>query len=221
MAPPRRPRPPPPTHDELVQRAGSWLRAHGCTVVLLEPFTVRSHEQPDALGFRLGWWSIAIECKTSRDDFLRDKRKISRLNDTSVGQERYYLTPPKLLTPSELPEGWGLLEVHPTIVRVVKHPWPSRHERPPFNPQRSAYELLLLVEQLERWVVGRSVSFFPPLVSPVAAAAAASALASTAAAEVASTAAPAVAAPEAPAVAPPAAEAAAEEVAAVAATRGG
>lgn len=218
MGRPSRPASPPPSHAELVQRAGSWLRARGCSVVLLEPFSVRSHEQPDALGFRLGWWSIAIECKTSRSDFLRDKTKIVRINDISVGQERYYLTPPKLLKPTELPEGWGLLEVHPTIVRVVKRPYPNRHERPPFNPQRSSYELLLLVEQLERWVVGRSVSFFPPLVSPVTAAAAASALAA-AAAEIAPS---AIAAAETSAVAASATEAAAEEVTAIAAAgRGG
>ncbi|KKK54365.1 hypothetical protein LCGC14_3085490, partial [marine sediment metagenome] len=65
-------------------------------------------EIPDALGFA-SRKSTLIECKASRSDFLSDKKKSFRQKpDEGMGCLRYYLTPPGLVDPDELPENWGL-----------------------------------------------------------------------------------------------------------------
>lgn len=107
------------THDDLVARAARWLkRTKGCGVVMSELATY-AMETPDALGFH-HHNSILVECKASRADFLLDKKKTVRKNPSfGMGNERYYMTPPKLVSPEEIPEKWGLLWVFPTMVRVV------------------------------------------------------------------------------------------------------
>lgn len=83
---------------------------------MLTELTTRDPEIPDALGWLPNGWSIMVECKTSRSDFLADKKK----GDRRLGQERYYLTPKGLLDPTQVPEPWGLLEVWGTTVRVIR-----------------------------------------------------------------------------------------------------
>ena len=104
-------------HYELVQRAVKWLKnTRGCSFVASECHTVLS-EIPDAIGW-LSSSSILIECKTSRADFLQDKKKYSRkFPEHGLGNWRYYMAEPGLIKPDELPERWGLLEVHPKLVR--------------------------------------------------------------------------------------------------------
>ena len=98
------------THERLVLRAGEYLRGrtHRCTVVALERHS-RARCIPDALGWNLQGFSVLIECKTSRADFLADQQKKHR-QQFCVGRKRYYLTPPELVSKDELPDGWGLLE---------------------------------------------------------------------------------------------------------------
>lgn len=36
-----------------------------------------------------------------------------------VGDFRYYMAPPGIIKPDELPKNWGLLEVHSKIIRVI------------------------------------------------------------------------------------------------------
>ena len=70
-------------HTELVQRAFTYLQCSmGCSVVFKERSTSVS-ECPDAIGFK-GGFSYLIECKSSRADFLADKKKHFRKN-TSEG----------------------------------------------------------------------------------------------------------------------------------------
>ncbi len=89
----------------------------GCSIVISE-FTVTS-EQVDAMGWT-AHRSIVVECKTSRDDFLRDRKKHHRKNaDGGLGDERWYLTPKGLIKPDELPDGWLLAEVWGTTVRKI------------------------------------------------------------------------------------------------------
>jgi len=104
-------------HYELVQRAIKWLRnTRGCWFVASECHTVLN-EIPDAIGW-LSSSSILIECKASRNDFLQDKKKHSRkFPKQGLGNWRYYMTEPGMIEPGELPEGWGLLEAHPKVVR--------------------------------------------------------------------------------------------------------
>lgn len=110
-----------PTHEHLVNRAVKWLKDFGCGVVFDDRLQARteSGEKPDALGFK-SLVSILIECKASRADFLADKNKKFRENpELGMGDWRFYLTPPGLITADELPEGWGLLYCHPNKIEEV------------------------------------------------------------------------------------------------------
>lgn len=110
------------THNDLVKRAERWLRGTmRCGVVLCE-VVGSGWEQPDAIGWKHGGHhSVLVECKTSRADFLRDKKKWHRQSrEHSMGQERWYLAPSGIIQPEELPEGWGLIEVRGKQIRKVK-----------------------------------------------------------------------------------------------------
>lgn len=142
------------THAELVLRAARWLRnTKGCGVVLTERGV--DHEHPDAIGWR-GAWSILVECKTSRSDFLADAKKPHRIeSDLGMGQERYYMTVPFLLDPLELPAGWGLLEVLERRVRVALPALvPVPGLRGPLNNARTRWELPLLVSAMRQVQLG-------------------------------------------------------------------
>ncbi len=109
------------THDELVQRAARWLRKTiRCPVVVTELVTSNtSGEIPDALGWSYGR-TFLVECKASRSDFLADARKPFRQVPTNgMGAHRYFLITPGLVSPDELPDGWGLLEPTPKKIRVL------------------------------------------------------------------------------------------------------
>jgi hypothetical protein len=108
------------THVQLVQKAVEWLRAYRCGVVLSEQACI-SGEMPDAIGWKSSCHSVLVECKVSRADFLADRGKRFRQKpDTGVGCERFYLTPKELIGMNELPVGWGLLEYHNRMVKVVR-----------------------------------------------------------------------------------------------------
>lgn len=87
--------------------------AAGYSVIIRDPFRAYtiSGERPDAIGWRDGI-SILIECKASHADFLADRKKPFRAetdNQQGMGDWRFYLCPPEIIKPEELPEGWGLL----------------------------------------------------------------------------------------------------------------
>ena len=109
------------THDELCDRAVRWLsKTRRCRIVLREVVSY-AVEIPDAIGWRASTgWSYLVECKVSRADFLRDAKKYGRNPHWSIGQFRYYMTPLGLLRAGDLPDGWGLLEVHGNGVRIVR-----------------------------------------------------------------------------------------------------
>lgn len=116
------------THDLLVQRARHWLENTAGAKVVLTEFAGGSvggarrsrREIPDALGWLRSGVSLLVECKASREDFLADDVKPSRLTGKAngsprktegLGAYRFYLAPAGLLCPDEIPEGWGLLEL--------------------------------------------------------------------------------------------------------------
>ena len=128
------------THDELVLRAVRWLRQAvyaknpepkgtidrvwykpACGVAVPELVSGNYGEIPDAFGWDRDH-SWLIECKTSRADYRSDRQKLR----TAVGTYRFYLCPPGLIKPEELPDGWGLLYCHSRIVKVIV--WPTRNE---------------------------------------------------------------------------------------------
>jgi hypothetical protein len=90
-----------------------------CTVVLSELKTCNS-EIPDGLGFKaVGGESILVECKTTRADFLSDKKKFFRRNEwAGMGDKRFFMTPTGLVAPEEVPGPWGLIEVYPDSQRA-------------------------------------------------------------------------------------------------------
>ena len=118
------------SHSDLVACAERWLRRFaGCSIVVTETSCVsRTMEIPDAIGWRERV-SVLIECKTSRSDFLADRKKKFREDAArGMGTVRYFLAPVGLLRPDELPAGWGLLElsgrtVHLTVGVHPKKTW--------------------------------------------------------------------------------------------------
>lgn len=115
------------THSELVKIAARWLKkTQRCGVVFREHYVF--NEIPDALGYR-GAYSICVECKVSRSDFLRDLKKWSRRDYASrPALNCYYLSPDAangevvVIPPARLPDGWGLLNVKPDgrVVVIAK-----------------------------------------------------------------------------------------------------
>ena len=112
------------THDELVKAGSNWLtKTIGSRFTLTELRTVNTYgEEPDIICWKSGY-SILIECKVSRADFLVDKKKIFRqYPEYGIGNYRLFLCPEDLIKPEELPEGWGLLYYSPDckyLKRVV------------------------------------------------------------------------------------------------------
>ena len=111
------------THKQLVKRAGRWLRnSLHCSVVFEELVAnTIGGEIPDTIGWVSGT-CIVVECKTSHADFLTDKKKASRRRvgeNTALGTFRFYLAPPNVIRVDELPEGWGLYEVHERGIKYI------------------------------------------------------------------------------------------------------
>lgn len=133
------------THDALVKRGAQWLAGtRRCCLVFEEYNCWATREFPDCIGWTVQGYSILIECKVSIHDFKRDHRKPAKLlaksrGKETLGRERWYLTPPGLLDPSMIPEGFGLLEEHKgRMKRIVEA---STDER----PGREAAELPILI----------------------------------------------------------------------------
>lgn len=117
------------THDSLCLLAEKVLKSNGFGVVFHDKFRAHTNsgEQPDCLGFRSGV-SCLIECKTSRADFLADRKKKFRVDPSlGMGDWRFMLTPKGLIDVEELPVGWGLLET--SGKRILKtHGFPPNTE---------------------------------------------------------------------------------------------
>lgn len=146
------------THEELVEIARRWLMRQyrsgapeghsGCPVVITELSTWGGYgEIPDAIGFSYSQMkSIIVECKASLSDFRADKGKVFRspsCPDFGMGDQRYYLAPEGIILESELPEGWGLVEIHADGKTYMK--CPSKHW-----PKCAKAEINLLVSVLCR-----------------------------------------------------------------------
>jgi hypothetical protein len=135
----------PMTHAQLVEKAVRWLRAYRCGVVLSEQACV-SGEMPDAIGWKRACHSVLVECKVTRADFLADRAKPFRQKpEKGVGSERYYLTPPRLVKPEELPAGWGLLELRRGRIEMVQPSAKNLRTTTGFR-----YEMNLLLASLRR-----------------------------------------------------------------------
>jgi hypothetical protein len=140
-------------HRELVERGRSWLRRQGCAIVFAELCVpTRYGELPDVIGWRDGL-SLLIEAKATRADFLADRHKPFRCDPAmGMGDWRFYLTPPGIVTSDDLPNGWGLLWAHPRkIERVYGGPRGNAcwHTERPFTANANS-ERHFLVSALRR-----------------------------------------------------------------------
>jgi hypothetical protein len=113
------------THRELCQIAYKFLKRNGFKVCFHDRFiaVTSTGEQPDAMGFRNSA-SCLIEAKCSRADLLADRKKRFRKNPSlGMGDWRFFISEPGIISIEDLPPGWGLLHVVNGRVRKV-HGWP-------------------------------------------------------------------------------------------------
>lgn len=134
------------THAELVSIAWRWLTTRGgCAFAYTEFGTSSTLEMPDALGFLDMEYTVLIEVKVSRADFLADVKKPWRVKpETGMGDFRYYMAPRGLLGVDEIPRHWGLLEVGKSAQVKLTRPL-TIHER---SGRNQAATLAYQVEQI-------------------------------------------------------------------------
>ncbi|MDM1494977.1 hypothetical protein HX063_06060 [Myroides odoratimimus] len=98
------------THTELVEIGYKWV-LNKCAFAIKELVT-HTNEQPDVIGFNANG-SFLLEAKTSRSDFLSDKKKPFRIVPSEgMGDWRFYIAPKGMIKIEELPTMWGLIEVN-------------------------------------------------------------------------------------------------------------
>jgi len=147
-------------HDELVDRAFLYLHTIGCSVRFKERVASIS-ENPDAMGFGGRTFSVLIECKASRVDFVADKKKWFRKRpEDGMGYKRYFMAPVGMLKPNEIPNKWGLLEVY------EKTPHMNRRvgitvEAEAFHERNQEAEITYLVSAIRRINISMAVFIEP------------------------------------------------------------
>jgi hypothetical protein len=66
-------------------------------------------------------WSVGYEIKAQRADFLRElSQPDKRMPLEGLCNETFFVAPDKVIEPDELPEGWGLLRLTLSGLRIVK-----------------------------------------------------------------------------------------------------
>ncbi len=131
------------THKELVESAYKWILNNGSCGVAFKEFHTSNREHPDVIGFGSWGHSVLIECKSSRSDFLSDKKKSFRkIPSEGMGSQRFYCCPTGLLKIEELPEGWGLIFVNDRLkAKCVYNPY-----RAPINIKHKDFEKNIIAE---------------------------------------------------------------------------
>lgn len=114
-------------HNRLVSMAARWFRRQGFSVIATELKSYGNREQPDVYACRQTC-SAVIEVKVSRSDFFADAQKPER-HSGGLGNYRFYLCPEGMITPDELPPGWGLLYAKGKGINTIHAPtgnlWPN------------------------------------------------------------------------------------------------
>ena len=111
------------THNELVEIGYRWLlNTHKCSFAFKE-LKASGWEIPDVIGFKWNH-SVLIECKSTRQDFLKDKTKPFRKNpELGMGEYRFFLCPEDLIKVSDLPEKWGLIYTTGKKCKTIHNPY--------------------------------------------------------------------------------------------------
>lgn len=119
-------------HEELCALGARWCKRNGFSIIATNIQSTGSQEKPDVIAFRSDC-SLLIEAKVSRGDFFADRNKTSRNASEGLGLYRFYIAPHGMISPDELPVGWGLLEKEGRSIKVKVGPmispkdnlWPS------------------------------------------------------------------------------------------------
>jgi len=128
----------------------AWLKGSKKMTVVCSELATRNSERPDVIGWIGGAASILIECKVSRGDFFSDGKKWFRRDEGSgMGDRRYVAAPKGLLTPDEMPDGWGLLEVDERCVREAREAQPKKASK--------RNECVMLMSALRRLEISTAV----------------------------------------------------------------
>lgn len=140
------------THKMLVRRIAAWMKYNATyrrTIVAAEIAAGSNTETPDVIGWH-GCHSVLVECKTSRADFHADKEKcFRREEERGMGDVRFFAAPVGVLTPEDIPDGWGLLELDERCVRVKKEPQSKKANK--------AAEVIMLVSVIRRLEISTAV----------------------------------------------------------------
>ena len=120
-------------HEDLIKIAKKWLWK-SCIIVVTEmKLPSGEGETVDVIGWDDCGWSIVVECKITRADFLRERKKRHhKEKEGGMGNKKYFLVPKGLITTDELPGGGGLLECmdrkktpeiirYPTLKEDINH----------------------------------------------------------------------------------------------------
>ncbi len=145
-------------HAELVEAAARWAEKRRYRVVLRDVQSMAVNEQPDVIAWKSNGASLLVECKATRSDFIRDRKKSWRRDaERGMGYERYYAVPGEgFFCSSEEIEGWGLLLVRPSgRVEVAK-------KSGPFTRRNERAERALLVSAVCRVTEGWGRKIFGP-----------------------------------------------------------
>lgn len=109
------------SHGHACDMGTRWLKKMGFSVICQEIVTYND-EQPDVIAFK-DHYSVLIEAKVSRADFLSDAKKIfRRVPKKGMGDFRFYICPNGIISPEDLPDGWGLIYFEQNKIWVVKGP---------------------------------------------------------------------------------------------------
>lgn len=142
------------THAELVRKAEQWMKTVlGCGITFREYSAYTSMgEIPDVIGWGKYGRCIMTEVKVSRADFLSDKTKKHRqplLENHVLGNYRFYVTLPGIAKPEEIPNGWGLYELHGQRVYHIAGVNYRTQGIPPFTSNKRD-ELVIMYSALRR-----------------------------------------------------------------------
>jgi len=133
------------THKQVVRRIANWLKNTKRQTVVISELSTKLNETPDVISWIGHAHSTLVEVKISRNDFWADKEKIFRMyEDSGMGDLRYFATPEGLLKESDLPEGWGLLEIREHSIRELIPAKPKQA-----NKQAECTMLMSVLRRLE------------------------------------------------------------------------
>ena len=107
-------------HYELCKLGAKYLKSRNNAEPWITPYKYIAVELVTLCAENADVWgtngdaTCVIEVKTSRSDFLADKKKWARSKEAEeggfqIGNYRYYLCPKGIIKEEELPENWGLL----------------------------------------------------------------------------------------------------------------